>query len=192
MIPRHRWSSQPRSGASGQALVEFALVVPIFFLLVFSIIQLGLVFGAQNAITNAVRETARYTATYRVATNTDAQAVCALSTNSPRAYLITVLARSMPGWDPAGRSQEPISYTWLQNPDGPGGTPGSWYVQINVKVVYKYPVYVPLVGTLLDRADGDPDMVPPGTPDGRLTMSASESMRIENSALAAGFPQVNC
>jgi TadE-like protein len=181
---RHLRRPGQEHGASGQALVEFALVMPIFFLLVFSIIQLGLVFGAQNAITNAVRETARYTATYRVATNTDAAAVCALSTNSPSDYLITVLARSMPGWDPTGVSQEPISYTWLQNPDGPGGSPGSWYVQINVSVVYKYPVYVPLIGTLLDGTDGNTD--------GRLTLSANESMRIENSALPAGFSQVTC
>ena len=34
----------------GQALVEFALVAPIFFLMVFSIIGLGILFGGQNGL----------------------------------------------------------------------------------------------------------------------------------------------
>jgi Flp pilus assembly protein TadG len=45
--------------APGQALVEFALVIPIFLLLLFAILHLGLLFGGQNSLTNAVRVTAR-------------------------------------------------------------------------------------------------------------------------------------
>jgi hypothetical protein len=186
-VSRHAWfrgGSRPR-GSRGQALVEFALVAPIFFLLVFSVIQLGLLFGAQNGIVDAVRETARYASTYRVASASDATAVCTMA-NSPSAYLRTVLARSVPGWDPSAVPipQYAISYEWLQNPDGPGGTPGSYYVQINVKVTYWYPLYVPIVGNIIDGSDG--------TIDQRLKLSASESMRIENTALPAGTGTVTC
>ena len=57
---------QRRDG--GQALSEFALVAPLFFLLAFGIIQLGLLFGGQNGLVSATRELARYAAPYHVAT----------------------------------------------------------------------------------------------------------------------------
>lgn len=44
----------------GQALVEFALVVPIFVLLLVAIFDLGHVVWANDAISNAAREAARY------------------------------------------------------------------------------------------------------------------------------------
>jgi TadE-like protein len=44
----------------GQALVEFALVAPIFFLLLFSIIELGRAVYYIQMLNNAAREGARY------------------------------------------------------------------------------------------------------------------------------------
>lgn len=44
---------------SGQALVEFALVVPSLLLLLFGIIEYGRILNAQMLITNASREGAR-------------------------------------------------------------------------------------------------------------------------------------
>jgi Flp pilus assembly protein TadG len=46
----------------GQALVEFALVLPIFTMFVFATIQLALVFVAYYSETRMARETARYLA----------------------------------------------------------------------------------------------------------------------------------
>lgn len=43
----------------GQAMTEFALVAPILFLLVFGIIQTGLVFGKQLDLKSATRDGAR-------------------------------------------------------------------------------------------------------------------------------------
>lgn len=43
----------------GQSMVEFALVLPILVLLVMGIIQFGIIFSAQIALTNAAREGAR-------------------------------------------------------------------------------------------------------------------------------------
>ena len=48
---------------SGQSLVEFALVVPIFIALVAAIIQFGVLFWAQNTLTQVVRDTGRWAAT---------------------------------------------------------------------------------------------------------------------------------
>ena len=44
----------------GQALVEFALVVPIFFLLVFGLIDLGRAIYVNNSMAEAAREGARW------------------------------------------------------------------------------------------------------------------------------------
>src|SRR6185503_5727235 len=55
-----------RRPEGGQALAEFALVAPIFFLLVFGVIQVGLVMAAQNGLVDGVRDAARRAATYRI------------------------------------------------------------------------------------------------------------------------------
>src|SRR4051812_25690396 len=46
--------------AKGQALVEFALVFPIFLMLLMAIIVFGLYVFYNQQLTNAVREAARY------------------------------------------------------------------------------------------------------------------------------------
>jgi Flp pilus assembly protein TadG len=51
-------SSRRRS--AGQALAEVALVAPLFFLMVFGIIDLGRVIWANDVAANAAREGARY------------------------------------------------------------------------------------------------------------------------------------
>lgn len=48
-----------KKSEKGQALVEFALILPILLLLVMGIIQFGIIFSAQMSVTNAVREGAR-------------------------------------------------------------------------------------------------------------------------------------
>jgi Flp pilus assembly protein TadG len=64
-LPRmRRPRSRPRS--RGQSLAEFALVFPILMLIVGGIIQFGLIFWAQNTLTQAVRDTGRWAATQQV------------------------------------------------------------------------------------------------------------------------------
>ncbi len=48
-----------RSHSGGQALLEFALVIPLFLLLVVAIFDLGRAVFAYNTLTNAAREGAR-------------------------------------------------------------------------------------------------------------------------------------
>jgi Flp pilus assembly protein TadG len=50
--------NQP-DGEKGQNLVEFAMVVPIFLILVFAIVDFGMGFHAWITVTNAAREGAR-------------------------------------------------------------------------------------------------------------------------------------
>lgn len=55
---RRSWGRSPDRGR-GQALVEFALIVPIFLLLLFALLDFGRVVFAQQTITQDAREGAR-------------------------------------------------------------------------------------------------------------------------------------
>ena len=55
---RRSWGRTPETG-HGQALVEFALIVPIFLLLLFALLDFGRVVYAQQTITQDAREGAR-------------------------------------------------------------------------------------------------------------------------------------
>jgi Flp pilus assembly protein TadG len=48
-------------GRKGQALAEFALILPLLFLLIAGIIELGRGWNIKQAVTDAAREGARYT-----------------------------------------------------------------------------------------------------------------------------------
>ena len=57
---RPRWGGQRSGRVRGQALVEFALVAPIFFLVLFSIIEFGRYVYTVQILNEAAREGARY------------------------------------------------------------------------------------------------------------------------------------
>ncbi|MHB1523003.1 MAG: TadE/TadG family type IV pilus assembly protein [Candidatus Dormibacteria bacterium] len=63
-MPQHQPRLHPhrlglRRGSRGQSAVEFALVAPLLFLLIFGIVDFGRAMFYQNEITNAAREGAR-------------------------------------------------------------------------------------------------------------------------------------
>ena len=49
----------PRERTRGQALVEFAIIIPVFMLLLFGLLDFGRVIYAQQTITQDAREGAR-------------------------------------------------------------------------------------------------------------------------------------
>ena len=53
----------------GQSLAEFALVFPVFIALVGGIVQFGIVFWAQNTLTQVARDTGRWEATQQSSPN---------------------------------------------------------------------------------------------------------------------------
>lgn len=54
-----------RSLDSGQSLVEFALIAPLLFMLMFVLIELGIVFSIYIGLTNSAREAARAGVAYQ-------------------------------------------------------------------------------------------------------------------------------
>lgn len=59
-VSRRRRFSRNRQRARGQALTEFALVAPLFFLMLFVVIELGRFVLAYEMANSAVREGTRY------------------------------------------------------------------------------------------------------------------------------------
>lgn len=156
----------------GQALTEFALVAPIFFLLIFGVIQLGILFGGQNGLVAAARELTRYAAPFHVTDLAGANNVC--SDTRLTNQLSTFLKTHVVGYNAANTSQRSITYSSALNPNG------SYYVQMQINVAYRFPLYVPLVANILDGIDGANDTA--------FKLSATEGMRIENEDLGpTGF-----
>ncbi|HET9519901.1 MAG TPA: TadE/TadG family type IV pilus assembly protein [Candidatus Limnocylindrales bacterium] len=60
LLRRSQSSPRPRSRSRAQALAEFALVAPIFFLILFGIIDFGRYVYYTQILNNAAREGARY------------------------------------------------------------------------------------------------------------------------------------
>jgi hypothetical protein len=54
-----RWRGDRHAGNRGQALVEFALTIPIFLFLIIALFDMGRAVFAYNTLTNAAREGAR-------------------------------------------------------------------------------------------------------------------------------------
>ncbi len=84
-----------RRGRRGQALVEFAVVFPIFAMLFFGVISLGLYVFYQQQVTNAAREAARYASIH------SATAQCpTVSHQTPQAPPLSYYACDTPvaGW----------------------------------------------------------------------------------------------
>ncbi len=52
---------RPRRGESGAALLEFALVAPIFFFILYALVVFGMALALKQSVTNAAAEGARST-----------------------------------------------------------------------------------------------------------------------------------
>jgi Flp pilus assembly protein TadG len=144
-------------------------VAPIFFLLVFGIIELGLIFGTQNGLVNGVREAARRAATYRINDGSFDASVWGSICGTVETEVRQLGDRTIPAYDNT-RIHPVVAYEWATNPES-----GEYFLVAHVSATYDHPLYVPLVSVFLDRADG--------VTDGVLTLSASEQMRVENPAL---------
>jgi Flp pilus assembly protein TadG len=169
-----------RARSRGQAITEFALVAPLFFMLTFGIIQLGILFGGQNGLVSAARELARYSVPYHVTTSANATNVCntASSDHGVGSQLTTSMQRAVVGYSSSAVAVRHITYHWLANADG------TYSVQLTVHLGYKFPLYVPLISNILDGLDG--------TNDSALRLDTTETMRIENSGLTTSYSDVGC
>jgi Flp pilus assembly protein TadG len=69
MSLRYPRTVQHRRKASGQALVEFTMVLPLLLMLFFGVIEFGLYFYTRVSLRHVVRESARFAVTGNVLTD---------------------------------------------------------------------------------------------------------------------------
>jgi len=117
-----RLAGHPRKGEDGQSLVEFALVLPIFLLVLFAIVDFGMAFHAWITVTNSAREGARIG-----------------SVHAPSAAIEQRVRDTSDTLD-----QGNLSVT-VSNADDQGGQPGESVV---VDVSYSYSLMTPLADLL--------------------------------------------
>jgi Flp pilus assembly protein TadG len=112
----------PRKREDGQSLVEFALVVPIFLLVLFAIVDFGMAFHAWITVTNSAREGARLA-----------------SVHAPAAAVEQRVRDTATSLDDANL------HVTVTNADDQGGQPGESVV---VDVTYDYSLMTPLANLL--------------------------------------------
>jgi Flp pilus assembly protein TadG len=145
-------------------MVEFALVLPLLVILVLGIFQLGFLYSTHIGVINATREGARYGATLPTQDGAPATAL-AVANQLYNSGTNTGQLRQATGFEGA-RVTRGVTYCKY-----PVGT--TWHVRLRVEVTYRHPLFVPIVGAILDPLDG------PGTP-GDFRLTVTEEMRVEN------------
>lgn len=115
-------------GERGQSLVEFALIVPLFLLLVFAIVDFGMGFYSWITVTNAAREGAR------------------IGVVGADSAAITERVN-----DTAGSLSGPNLTVTVGNASDQGGDSGE---EVSVSVVYKYELITPVSGIMSTISGG--------------------------------------
>lgn len=159
-----RLLSAGRTGASGQSLVEFALVLtPLLFILL-GIIQFGFIFNAYVTLTNAAREAARAGSVYvydRTLSKSQNDVARNASISAALVSSMNYLSRSAP--------QLTTSGTWSQSgsiwtdgdvkvtyalPTGVTESDSRLGQQVTVNVQFHQDLIIPLIAELLPRDTG--------------------------------------
>lgn len=149
------------SSRSGQALAEFALVIPVLFLIVAAVIQFGLIFWSQQTLTQVARDTGRWAATQ---TSCDGSSAQVTQTANDIAGNSTLFGYSADQWADGGTgSTNKVVVSWPRDSDQPcppsSNQDEAW---VRVQIDHQVPVFFPIV---------------PG--DGRLTTTAEFRMEPE-------------
>jgi Flp pilus assembly protein TadG len=118
---------QNRLGRRGQALVEFAIIVPIFLLIAFGTIDFGMALNASLTISNASREGAR------------------VGVTTPTTAAITARVQDVAGRFNDGSLTVSVSCKTAAGAACPGGMAGATSgTTIVVTVGYGYPLITPI------------------------------------------------
>lgn len=104
-----------RRGQRGQSLVEFAIILPVFIMLLVGIFDFGRVVWANDAVATAAREGARFAIVHGGSESTD----CPVGPPAPDLF-IPAASADCPYPSPSKQAIKDRAMSWLT---GVGGTP---------------------------------------------------------------------
>jgi hypothetical protein len=129
---------------AGQSMVEFAVLAPIFFLLLLGTIDLGRAVYTYNAISNAAREGARSAVPFDSPMPTNASVVAAVQSKLGGGFTLKTdpCLASPPCATPTTPTDPNTGYIWYSGGIGQStGTPHP----ITVKITFLFQPWVPVV-----------------------------------------------
>jgi len=151
---RKRIGALNRSKGRGQSLVELALILPVFILVLVGILDFGRAFYAYNAISNAAREGARYGTVHHENRDSDGfppydepetieeKAVAQVFILDQEQFRVRVRFPDPTRIDDAFCVANPYDPTCLNSDPGSGAP-------IEVTVIYRFQPLTPLVSQLI-------------------------------------------
>jgi Flp pilus assembly protein TadG len=149
-----------RKSAGGQSLVEFALVLPIFLLMMFGVIDAGRYVFANSAVSNAAREGARlgsveasWMGSGDASCGTAGGPICPVDFNALKAHIKSAANRQM---TPFGS----VTNVYINCVSSAGTPPtGAWTSSscaankyggfISVRVTYVWDAITPMIGNIM-------------------------------------------
>ena len=140
-----RAATEPAAGRTrGQAFAEFALVLPVIFLLIAGIIQFGLYFWSQQTLTQIARDTGRWAATQ---TYCDSNTSLITQTANDIAGSSTLFGYAADQWADAGSgTTNKVEVSWPRDTDEPcppsSNQDEAW---VQIQIDHQIPVFFPLV-----------------------------------------------
>ena len=177
-VVKHPQDVPDSARTNGQALVEFALILLPLMVILAAILQFGVLFSAQIGITNAVREADREASAIPVSNSTQASSAAAAvyaHLTSASGLLVTNGSSYYSGalvTGPTGTTPR-TSVCYYSYTDATGSTS----IMARVEVQYRHPLFIPLIGGILDGFDG--------VSDNAFRMGTAEEIRVANPPLAS-------
>lgn len=153
--------------------MEFAIVFPVLFLIIAAIIQFGLIFWAQSALTQVVRDTGRWAATQQtppcdsggpaLVTKADDIARTSSLLGYSSGQWIAINGGAPYAFDANPAPREGIEATWPLSTDPPGAFVNTdcppdtnqiaWF--LNIRAHHEVPLFFPIIGALIPSCDAD-------------------------------------
>ena len=145
----------------GQSVAEFALVLPVLVAMIGGIVQFGMIFWAQNTLTQVVRDTGRWAATQQGCStstvNIAGEANTVAGNSSLIGYSTTWTATDetvTPGYTSAGdttvgsfTTNEAVAVAWVKDSDatneGCPPTDNQSVYHVTIKINHTIPIFFP-------------------------------------------------
>lgn len=153
----------------GSAAIEFALIAPVFFILLMGTIETGVIFFAQSTLQNAVNDTARMVRTGQTGCFTTSGGNCVAMTQAQFRTQIcgeaSAILQDCNGaslqFDVQAYSSGFSSASNSSPLDGGGNLPALTVFNVGnacdvvlVRAFYKWPVFTPILGFFLQNVAG--------------------------------------